>query len=66
MRALAVGPGSEAAPSYDARVEPTLLEEKPLRFVAQPRMLKVACVARGVEGVLNFEFWGCTLQLLCW
>ena len=56
MRALAVGPGSEAAPSYDARVEPTLLEEKPLRFVAQPRMLKVACVARGVEGVLNFEF----------
>ena len=56
MRALAVGPGSESTPSYDAPIEPTLVEEKPLRFVAQPGMLKVACVARGVEGVLNFEF----------
>ena len=56
MCALAVGPRGEAAPSYYARVEPSLVEEERACLVAQPRMLEVAGVARRVKGVLNFEF----------
>ena len=56
MGALAVGPRGEAAPSYYARVEPTLVEEERPCLVAQPGMLEVAGVTRGVKGVLNFEF----------
>ena len=56
MDALAVGPRGEAAPSYYARVEPSLLEEKPYGFVAQPGMLEVACVARRGKGILSLEF----------
>ena len=52
MCALAVGPRSQSAPSYYAWVESTLLEEKLFCFVAQPRMLKMACVALGIERLL--------------
>ena len=45
MDALAVRPRGEAAPAYYAWVESSLLEEKPFRFIAQPRMFKMACVA---------------------
>lgn len=45
MDALAVCPRGEAAPAYYAWVESSLLEEKPFRFIAQPRMFKMACVA---------------------
>lgn len=58
MYSLAVRPRGEAAPAYYAWVESSLLEEKPFRFIAQPRMLKMACVACGVEGILIFEFGG--------
>lgn len=51
MDALAVRPRCEAAPSYYAWVESSLFEEKPFRFIAQPRMFKMACVACCVEGL---------------
>ena len=58
MDALSVCPRGEAAPCYDAWVESSLFEEKPLRFVAEPGVLEESGVARGVEGILSFEFWG--------
>lgn len=56
MDALSVCPRGEAAPCYDAWVESSLFEEKPLRFVAEPGVLEESGVARGVEGILSFEF----------
>ena len=58
MDALSVCPRGETAPCYDAWVESSLFEEKPLRFVAEPGVLEESGVARGVEGILSFEFWG--------
>ena len=58
MDALSVCPRGEAAPCYDAWVESSLFEEKPLRFVAEPGVLEESGVARGVEGILSFGVRG--------
>ncbi len=58
MDALSVCPRGEAAPCYDAWVESSLFEEKPLRFVAEPGVLEESGVAGGIERILSFEFWG--------
>lgn len=56
MGAVAVGPRGEAAPGDDPWVQPSLLEEKRSRAVAEPRVLEEAGVAGRVEGLLSFFF----------
>ena len=47
--ALSVGPRGEAAPAHHTRVQAALGEEEAACLVAEPGVLKVAQVARGVE-----------------
>lgn len=54
MGAVAVGPRGEAAPGDDPWVQPSLLEEKRYRAVAEPRVLEEAGVAGRVEGFVSF------------
>lgn len=54
MGVVAVGPRGEAAPGDDPWVQPSLLEEKRSRAVAEPRVLEEAGVAGRVEGFVSF------------
>ena len=66
MDALAVGPRGEAAPAHHPLVQSALGEEEAACLVAEPGVLKVAQVARGVErpGLFAPGRWGGRLVLL--